>query len=301
MQRGKRIERAVEDTLARFTSPTTPPRLRAALHHAVFPGGARLRPHLAMAVAEACGATQTEQGEEAALAAAVALELMHCASLVHDDLPCFDDAATRRGQPSVHASYGEPLAVLVGDGLIVMAFQALTTIRDPRVMAPLVGIVGEAVGSSRGIVAGQAWECEPRVGLGRYHQAKTGALFEAAARAGAIAAGRDPEAWAPFGAAIGEAYQVADDLHDALGSAAGMGKPAGRDAVLGRPSAVQTYGVDGAVDRLRSLLDRALESVPSGIERRPLDAWLSRVASRLLPTEAESSSSQDDASLPAVI
>ncbi len=301
MQRGKRIERAVEATLARFTSPTTPPRLRAAMHHAVFPGGARLRPHLAMAVADACGASEDASAEEAALAAAVALELMHCASLVHDDLPCFDDAPTRRGQPSVHAAYGEPLAVLVGDGLIVMAFQVLTTVPDPRVLGALVGIVGEAVGTSRGIVAGQAWECEPRVGLGRYHQAKTGALFEAAARAGAVAAGRSPEAWASFGAAIGEAYQVADDLHDALGSAAGMGKPAGRDAVLGRPSAVQTYGVDGAVDRLRSLLDRALDSVPAGIDRRPLDAWLSRVASRLLPAESDAVATREDATLPAVV
>ena len=98
-----------------------PPLLAAAMRHAVFPGGARIRPQLCLAVARACGDAHPALAD----AAAAAIELLHCASLVHDDLPCFDDAATRRGQPSVHAAYGERLAVLAGDALIVLAFQTL--------------------------------------------------------------------------------------------------------------------------------------------------------------------------------
>ena len=91
------------------------------MRHAVLPGGARVRPQLCLSVAQACGDDLPEMSD----AAAAAIELIHCASLVHDDLPCFDDADLRRGKPSVHRAYGEPLAVLAGDALIVMAFEAL--------------------------------------------------------------------------------------------------------------------------------------------------------------------------------
>ena len=103
-----RIEQALDAALAQHEVPGAPPKLAAAIRHAVFPGGARIRPQLCIAVARACG----DDDPALADAAAVALELMHCASLVHDDLPCFDNAATRRGRPSVQAAYGEPLAVL---------------------------------------------------------------------------------------------------------------------------------------------------------------------------------------------
>jgi geranylgeranyl diphosphate synthase type II len=245
----------------------------------LFPGGARLRPHLVRAIAAAHGIAQGAAVD----AAATSLELLHCASLVHDDLPCFDDAEVRRGKASVHVAFGEATAVLVGDALIVMAFQVLT---DPgieaRTTAELVRIVGIAAGSVRGIVAGQAWECEPRVGLARYHQFKTGALFEAAARAGAVLARAPEDSWSRFGAAIGEAYQVADDLHDALGSE-GMGKPAGQDTMHGRPNAVHALGIHGAVDRLHGLLERAIGQIPNDVDRRPLDGWLASVGGRLVP------------------
>ena len=112
-------------------------------------------------------------------AAAAAIELLHCASLVHDDLPCFDDADTRRGKPSVHAQFGEPIAVLAGDALIVLAFETLAreVVGRARRLARLVSIVAAAVGAPRGIVAGQAWECEAAVPLVDYQRAKTGALF----------------------------------------------------------------------------------------------------------------------------
>ena len=156
-----RIEHALDAALAQHEVPGAPPRLAAAVRHAVFPGGARIRPQLCLAVAAACKVDDPGLAQ----AAAVSLELMHCASLVHDDLPCFDDAATRRGLPSVQAAFGEPLAVLAGDALIVMAFQVLgaAASRSPLRLGPLVAIVAGGTGLPLGIVAGQAWECEPRV------------------------------------------------------------------------------------------------------------------------------------------
>ncbi|MBC8072390.1 MAG: polyprenyl synthetase family protein, partial [Deltaproteobacteria bacterium] len=182
-----------------------PPALSAALRHAVFPGGARLRPRLCMAVAAAA----ENDAPVLVQATACALELLHCASLVHDDLPCFDDAQTRRGLPSVHQRFGEPLAVLVGDALIVAAFETLArgSAAAPGRLPALVTMLARAAGTPFGLVAGQAWESEPNVVLRHYHHAKTGAMFVASAMAGAVAAGRDPEPWRPVGAYLGEAYQ----------------------------------------------------------------------------------------------
>ncbi|MEY3273712.1 MAG: geranylgeranyl pyrophosphate synthetase CrtE, partial [Pseudomonadota bacterium] len=208
------------------------PRLQAAVQHAVFPGGARIRPQLTLAVARACG----DDAPALTDAAAAAVELLHCASLVHDDLPCFDDAPIRRGQPSVHSAFGERLAVLTGDALIVAAFGVLARAgaHRPARLAPLLSTVAAGVGMPGGIVAGQAWECEPRVPLREYQRLKTGALFTAATRAGAIAAGGDPEAWAALGDCLGEAYQVADDIRDVAAQPEWLGKPIGQDVLLGR-------------------------------------------------------------------
>jgi geranylgeranyl diphosphate synthase type II len=188
-----RIEQALDEALSRAEASGAPPRLAAALRHAVFPGGARIRPRLCLAVAHACGIEDAGP----ATAAAASIELLHCASLVHDDLPCFDDAPLRRGKPSVHRAFGEPLAVLAGDALIVLAFETLAreTACPPLRLAGLVLSVGRAVGMPLGIVAGQAWECEPQVDLKTYHRAKTGALFAASTVCGAVAAGHDADPW----------------------------------------------------------------------------------------------------------
>ncbi|MEE7477910.1 polyprenyl synthetase family protein, partial [Methylobacterium hispanicum] len=121
MDPGRRIETALEVAVSSAEAPGAPPLLAEAIRYAVFPGGHRIRPRLCLAVARACG----DDDPEAADAAAVAIELLHCASLVHDDLPCFDDAPLRRGKPAVHVAYGPALAVLTGDALIVAAFEAL--------------------------------------------------------------------------------------------------------------------------------------------------------------------------------
>lgn len=276
-----RIEDALEAALARAAGQGGPPLLTAAMRHAVFPGGARIRPRLCLAVAAACGATEPQLAE----AAAAAIELLHCASLVHDDLPCFDDAETRRGLPAVHRAFGTPLAVLAGDALIVHAFTTLAAVAPvaPLRAARLITVVGEAVGAPHGIVAGQAWECEPSADLGTYQRAKTAALFAAAALAGSIAAGAENPAWEAFGATLGEAYQVADDIRDAAEDEAAMGKPAGQDAAHGRPSAVAALGLEGACRHLKALAAAASAGVPPCVGAAELRALVHAQVERLLP------------------
>ena len=285
MNARQRIERALSESLA-IGEVGAPPRLAAAVRHAVMPGGNRLRPRLTIAVAVACGASTCGEGDpDLADGVGAAIELLHCASLVHDDLPCFDDADTRRGRPSVHRAYGEPLAVLAGDALIVMAFETLARAasRQPARLGPLVGIVSRAVGMPNGIVAGQAWECEPLVDLRVYHRAKTGILFAAATAAGAAAAGHEPGPWRRLGERLGEAYQVADDLRDVACEPAEIGKPTGRDAALGRMSAVAELGIEGAVARLQELVDEAVASIPACGGAADLEAVIAAESRRFLP------------------
>jgi len=276
------IERVLERSIASAEGPGAPPLLGRALRHSVFPGGARVRPKLCVAVAAACG---EGRGIEAASGAGAALELMHCASLVHDDLPAFDGAEIRRGKPSVHAAYGEAIAVLAGDALIVMAFDTL--LREcrasPQALAPLMSILINAVGTPRGIVAGQAWESEPVIDLSAYHQAKTGALFVAASMSGAAAAGLDPAPWRALGERLGEAYQVADDLRDVLLDEEELGKPAGQDASHLRPNAVQNFGVAGAIARLKGLIADASDSIPDCAGAPMLREIVHGQAARLMP------------------
>lgn len=260
MQAAMRIEEALAQAVSQAQGPGAPPLLAAALDYAVFPAGHRIRPQLCLAVAHACG----DRDPIAADAAAVAIELLHCASLVHDDLPCFDNADLRRGKASVHAAFGEPLAVLTGDALIVQAFATLGALarQNPASLGALIGIVAEAVGAPRGIVAGQAWECEVAVPLSDYQRAKTGALFIAATTAGAAAAGDDPAPWRALGEKLGEAYQVADDLRDVLCDAEELGKPVGQDAMRLRPNAAAELGVGGAKAYLEGLVRAAVDSIP---------------------------------------
>src|SRR5215470_3515432 len=276
-----RLERTLIQAVGSAEQAGCPPRLAAAMRAAVFPKGARVRPRLCHAVASACGDDQPGATE----AAGAAIELLHCASLVHDDLPCFDDAALRRGRPSVHAAFGEPLAVLAGDALIVLAFQTLARAScSPLRMAKLINTVGNSVGVPRGIVAGQAWECEPEVDLAHYHRSKTGALFAAATVCGAAAAGSEnAEAWRVLGERIGEAYQVADDIRDAASDEEEAGKPVGKDAALGRPSAVMTYGLTGAISYLHDLVAEGVSAMPPCPHAHELRILMEQEARRLVP------------------
>lgn len=259
----------------------TPRRLSEALSYATAPGGARIRPTICMSVAKACGDDQPELAN----AAAAALEIIHCASLVHDDLPCFDDADIRRGKPSVHRAFSEPLAVLAGDSLIVLAFEILArqSHRAPERATQLILTLAQRTGMPGGICAGQGWESETEVDLSAYHQAKTGALFIAATQMGAIAAGQDAEPWFELGHRIGEAFQVADDLRDALYDAETLGKPAGQDDLHGRPNAVTLLGVQGAIQRLKDILGGAIASIPSCQGEAQLAEMVRMYAERLTP------------------
>jgi geranylgeranyl diphosphate synthase type II len=276
-----RIEQALDQAIIQAEAPGAPPGLAAAMRYSVFPGGARIRSRLCVAVAAACG----DDDPALADATAASIELLHCASLVHDDLPCFDDADTRRGRPSVHRAFGERLAVLAGDALIVLAFQTLArgALATPSRLGVLLTSVGASVGMPLGIAAGQAWECETEVDLSDYQQAKTGALFSAATMAGAMAAGAAAEPWRLLGERLGEAYQVADDIRDVVSDATELGKPTGQDAALGRPSAALQLGIPGAVERLEHLAADAMASIPDCPGAAPLRALIRLEVLRLLP------------------
>ncbi|MBE7211358.1 MAG: polyprenyl synthetase family protein [Gluconacetobacter diazotrophicus] len=282
----RRVEAALSAVLDRAAGPGTPSRLAAALRHAVFPGGARVRPRLCLAVAAACGDPHPALSD----AAAAAVELLHCASLVHDDMPCFDDAPLRRGRPSVSALFGADLALLAGDALLVAAFEALAVsgASRPVLLPALLATVARGAGTPHGIVAGQGWECERGpVDLAAYQRGKTGALFAAAATAGAAAAAADPEPWRRLGECLGEAYQVADDFADASGqSAAVLGKLPGRDDLLHRPNAVTELGADGAAARLRALTAAAVSAIPPCANPDALRRLMRHEVDRLLNRSA---------------
>lgn len=254
-----------------------PPRLERALLHAVFPGGARVRPRLLLAATRAAGG----HDDPLAYAAAAAVEFLHCASLAHDDLPCFDDADVRRGLPTVHQAFGEAMAVLVGDGLIVLAFDVLARALEAR---PAVGVrpltlLASAAGARGGLVAGQAWELEGEVDLSAYHRAKTASLFEASAAIGATLAGVEATPFARLGRTLGMTYQLADDVCDRVGDAEDLGKHPGRDAALRRPTAAGD--LDVARCRLRLSMRQALIAVPPCPGEQQLRAQVEGVLDRL--------------------
>lgn len=238
-----------------------PSRLAEAMRYAVYPGGGRFRPRLCLAVASSCN----EDLPELTDMTAAAIELLHCASLVHDDLPCFDDAATRRGKSSVHRAFGEQFAVLSGDALIVLAFQALAegARTAPERLAELLLILCRGAGMPSGMVAGQGHECEGGTSWIGCHAEKTGSLFAAATMSGAAAAGFSPTPWREFGHLVGRAYQIADDICDVHGLAERLGKPTGQDSALGRPNAVQALGLTGAIDVMDGLVASAIEAIPT--------------------------------------
>jgi geranylgeranyl diphosphate synthase type II len=276
-----RVERSLSAAFELAQGSEQPATLINAMRYAVFPGGARVRARLCLAVARAC------EEDKPTLAAGVAasIELIHCASLVHDDLPCFDNAAIRRGRASVHRAFGEKMAVLAGDALVVLAVQSLVhaAARTPARLAPLLLILTRAIGAPNGIIAGQAWECEPQVVLAKYQRAKTGALFAAATAAGACAAGHDAGNWHLLGERIGEAYQIADDIRDVVSTEDDLGKPTGRDQLLGRPNAVAQMGMAAAVVKLEELVRAAMGEIPDCVGANDLRAHILAEANRLLP------------------
>ena len=227
-----------------------PASLLEAMRYAVLDGGKRLRPLLVLAAAQACGAAQAE----AALRAACAVELIHAYSLVHDDMPCMDNDVLRRGKPTVHVRFGQAAALLAGDALQALAFELLTpdsAVLSPLEQAVLCRLLARAAGSA-GMAGGQAIDLAS-VGQGltedqlrEMHRLKTGALLQASVLMG-VACGQAPRAaglaLGRFGAAIGLAFQVVDDILDVTADSATLGKTAGKDADQDKPTYVSLLGL----------------------------------------------------------
>lgn len=252
------------------------------MRYVVFGAGGRVRPSLCFAVASAYSVELPPLVD----VTAASLEFLHCASLVHDDLPCFDDAMLRRGQPALHRAFGEEIAVLVGDALIISAFQNVARAQGPadRVVAVLQELT-RGTGSAEGITAGQAWESEELRDPQLYRRLKTGALFEASLVSGALAAGEDGEAWREVGSLLGEAYQIADDLADQHPETGPLetGKDGHRDSALGRSNAVLELGRDQAIASLHQLIEMACDAVPPCSGAAGVRSLIRRAGARLVP------------------
>ncbi len=257
------IEARLDELIPPEATRSGEARLIEAMRYAVLGGGKRLRPYLLMEAARLFGVA-----EGAALDVGAALECVHGYSLVHDDLPAMDDDKLRRGRLTVHIVFGEATAILAGDALLTVAFEILSrpnVHQDASVRVELVALLAQAAGAD-GMVGGQALDlaAEGRsVGameVSRMQAMKTGALFAFACDAGAVLGRADPvarEALAAYGAAFGQAFQLADDLLDVEGDAAAMGKAAAKDVGRGKATLVALLGIDTARVRLAALVEDA--------------------------------------------
>jgi farnesyl diphosphate synthase len=253
---------AVESALDSLVPADPPAGLGDAMRYAVLDGGKRLRPLLVLAACEA-----VDGASAAAMRAAVAVELIHAYSLVHDDMPCMDDDALRRGKPTVHVKYGEAQAMLAGDAL----------------QAKLVALLARAAGHE-GMAGGQAIDLASvgqrldEAALRDMHRRKTGALLQASVVMGAACGTTTPTAWEAlkdYGAAIGLAFQVVDDILDVTQASETLGKTAGKDLENNKPTYVTVLGMEAArrhADELREQAHAALQR--SGLGRTHRLAWL---------------------------
>ena len=269
-----------------------PKRLIDAMRHAAT-GGKRVRPFLLVEATALFGVD-----EEAALPVAAALECIHCYSLVHDDLPAMDDDDLRRGRPTTHRAFDEATAILAGDSLLTLAFELLSQLdTDAETRIALVTLIARASGMG-GMTGGQMLDLEAEgrfatdkqplsltlTAIEKLQAMKTGALLAAACEAGAIlgrASEADRRALADYSAALGLAFQIADDLLDAEGNAATLGKAAAKDAGRGKATLVSALGVEGARERLRALIDQAISALAPFGERASMLITCARyIASR---------------------
>ena len=257
-----------------------PAQLVEAMRYSVLDGGKRLRPLLVLAAheavcrshAQAAGAAQGEATLEAAMRAACAVELIHAYSLVHDDMPCMDNDVLRRGKPTVHVQFGEASALLAGDALQALAFELLTP-QDgsvaPATQARLCALLARAAGSA-GMAGGQAIDLAS-VGLPltesqlrQMHELKTGALLQASVVMGAQCAAPSAQALQAlqiYGAAMGLAFQVVDDILDVTADSTTLGKTAGKDADNNKPTYVSLMGLQASQAYAQQLLGQALNAL----------------------------------------
>src|SRR6201986_4385625 len=271
----KRLDKTAEDTeaaLAKLLADAAlpdeivrPKRLMEAMRYSTLGGGKRLRPFLVVESAAVFGVPR-----DAALLAGAALECIHCYSLIHDDLPAMDNSDLRRGRPTLHKKTDDATAILAGDGLLTLAFDIITrdeVHRDPTVRLLLTRALARAAGIG-GMVGGQMLDLagEGRFGdrepvdVARLQQMKTGALLRFGCIAGAVlgkASEKEYRALDDYGRALGEAFQIADDLLDVEGDSAALGKQTGQDAALGKTTFVPQLRIEGAKRRVSDLLARS--------------------------------------------
>lgn len=258
---------AVEEALGTWVRADAPAGLGAAMRYAVLDGGKRLRPLLVAASSEAVGGNP-----QATLRAACATELIHAYSLVHDDMPCMDNDILRRGKPTVHVAFGEAQALLAGDALQALAFELLTpddASVSAEIQAKLCRLLAVAAGQ-RGMAGGQAIDLAS-VGkqltqdqLRHMHCLKTGALLQGSVMMGAACGSVSAQVLAAlndFGAALGLAFQVVDDILDVTADAITLGKTAGKDAANDKPTYVSLMGLEAAQNHAQDLLAEALNAL----------------------------------------
>lgn len=263
----ERVQHVLKTQLEALPGPAS--RLREAMLHASLQGGKRVRPVLAYASAQAVGGSL-----EAADMAACAAELVHCYSLVHDDLPAMDDDDLRRGQPTVHIAFDEATAILAGDALQALAFRLLS---DPALhpAAPATSLrminLLAAAGGFEGMVSGQSIDFEAMgksvslQDLQTMHSLKTGALISASVLLGALTTEKASDvqlsALGRYAECIGLAFQVQDDILDVVSDTATLGKTQGADQALNKPTYVSLLGLDAARSKAQDLCDAALAAL----------------------------------------
>jgi farnesyl diphosphate synthase len=279
--------RRVESALEAWVPANAPAGLGTAMRYGVLDGGKRLRALLVLAAADAVGAAEPD-AREAAMRAAVAVELIHAYSLIHDDMPCMDNDVLRRGKPTVHVRFGEAQAMLAGDAMQALAFEVLTPVDGDRLLEPgatglpparqarLCALLARAAGHS-GMAGGQAIDL---ASVGRpldertlrdMHHRKTGALLRGSVQMGAACGTPGAAAWQAltrYGDAIGLAFQVIDDVLDVTQASETLGKTAGKDQDHDKPTYVTLLGLDRAVAHARDLRDQAQQALAaSGLAR----------------------------------
>ncbi|MGB3026138.1 polyprenyl synthetase family protein [Paradevosia shaoguanensis] len=286
----KAIEAALDEYLSaeRLGGPGAPPdRLVAAMRHGSLNGGKRLRPLLVQQAAAVFGMER-----EQSLVAGLAVELIHCYSLIHDDLPAMDDDDFRRGQPTVHKVFDDATAILAGDALLTHAFALLageSCHADPAIRVRLVAELASGAGAG-GMVGGQMRDIEGETRgfsegeIAQMQAMKTGALIRASVRMGAILGGADAAALTAltlYGEAAGRAFQLADDILDVTASAEAMGKATGKDAAAGKQTLVARLGVEAARKHLDGIIAEAIAALGAfGPEAEPLRATARYFGSR---------------------
>lgn len=262
---------AVDSYMAAFIDARPFPRnLHAAISYSLLSGGKRLRPVLCIRACEAVGGTQDQ-----AMAPAAAIEMIHCFSLIHDDLPAMDDDDMRRGRPTLHKHTNEAMAILAGDALNCLPFELITG----KLPAELAGrIVLELATATNDMIAGQVYDTlpdfpadmQPLTRLQTIHRNKTGALIRCACRMGALSAAADDRKLAAitrYAEAIGLMFQVVDDLLDITQTSEHLGKTAGKDVEQGKMTYPSVMGVDASraeVTRLREEAHTGLDALPDG-------------------------------------